>query len=113
MALWYNCNYNLIAPSCTKDVEDILHDVYIPSTPDDMSPFREKKTLVLSFVQILLTQQGKKIVRQQQGDKDEQKVYAKLSSHELKYTKALINTSKLFTYITSTYLGYGSRLNTT
>ena len=53
------------------------------------------------FVKILLTYQGNKIVCEHQGDKDAQKVYAKLSAHALKSTRDLLNSSKLLTYITS------------
>ena len=53
------------------------------------------------FVKILLTYQGNKIVCEHQGDKDAQKVYAKLSGHALKPTNYLLNSSKLLTYIIS------------
>ena len=56
---------------------------------------RGKKYMYLVFVKIVLTEKIKKIVREHQGDKYSQKVYAKLSADALKYTKALLNSSKL------------------
>ena len=48
-----------------------------------------------------------------QGDKDTEKVYAKLFAHEIKSTKYFINPSKLLTYNTSAHFGYGSWRGTT
>ena len=50
-----------------------------------------KKYMYSIFVKIIPTDQRKKIVHEHQGDKDSQKVYAKLSAHALKYTKAMLN----------------------
>ena len=49
------------------------------------------------YVKILLTNQGKKNLREHQGEKDAQKVYAKLYLYAITYTKAFLNSSKLFT----------------
>ena len=61
-------------------------------------PYSGEKYMHSVFVKIILTNQGKKIVHKHQGDKDAQKVYAKLSAHALKSTKDLLNSSKLLTY---------------
>ena len=60
------------------------------------------------FKKILLTDQGKKIVRKHQGYKYIHKVYSKLSAHAIKYTNDMLNSSKLLTYITSYRVGDGS-----
>ena len=50
---------------------------------------------------MLLTDKGEKIVYDYQFDIDAEKIYPKLSAHELKFTNALINSYKLLTYIKS------------
>ena len=57
-------------------------------------------------VKILLTDKGKKIVREKQGNKDASKANAKISAHLLKSEKDLINSSsKLLTLIISARVG--------
>ena len=69
-ALWENLNRNTVVTAFTQDVEDLLHEAYVPSTPDDMDLFRGKQKYMYSvFVKILLTDQGKKIVHENQSDK--------------------------------------------
>ena len=53
------------------------------------------------LVKMLLTDKGEKIVYDYQFDIDAEKIYPKLSAHELKFTNALINSYKLLTYIKS------------
>ena len=60
------------------------------------------------FVKIILTDQGKKIVREHQGDTDAHKVYAKFSARVLKSTKDLLNSSDSLAYIISDRVGDGS-----
>ena len=77
-ALCENWNRNVISTAWTQDVEDIFHKSHVPSTPDDIDLFREKQKHMYSvFVKILLTYQGRKIVREHQGDKYARKVYKK------------------------------------
>ena len=65
------------------------------------------------FVKMLLTDQGKKILREHQGDKNAQKVYTKFSAHAIKSMNDLLNSYELLTYITSACVGDGSwRVNT-
>ena len=60
------------------------------------------------FVKILLTEQGKKIVHEHQGDKDAQNNLRKKTSNALKYTRDLLNSSNILTYIISTRVVCGS-----
>ena len=58
------------------------------------------------FVKILLTDKGKKSVREKQGNKDASKANATISAHLLKSEKDLINSSsKLLTLIISARVG--------
>ena len=68
-ALWENWNHNAIATTYTQDVEDIFHEAYITSTPDDMALFKGEKYMYSVFVKMILPDQGKKIAREHQGDK--------------------------------------------
>ena len=65
------------------------------------------------FVKMILTNQGKKISHEHQGDKYARKVYEKLSANALKSTKDPLNSSKLLTYIKSDRVGYGFWYSTT
>ena len=56
----YNWNRNAIATACNQDVEDALHDTYVPSTLDYISLFKGKQKFMYSvFVKIILTDQEK------------------------------------------------------
>ena len=112
-ALWDNWNHNAVATSWTQDVEDIFHEAYLSSNPDEISLFNKKKYIYSVFDKILLTDQEKKIVRKHEADKDAQKVYAKLSTLAVKHTKDLLNSSELLTYITPARLGNGYYTSTT
>ena len=58
--LWYNWNFNAIATACNQDVEDALHDTYVPSTLDYIYLFKGKQKFMYSvFVTIILTDQEK------------------------------------------------------
>ena len=65
------------------------------------------------FVKVVLTYQGKKIIREHQCDKDAQKTYVEIYAHALKFKNYLINYSRLLTYIISTRVVYGSWCGTT
>ena len=64
------------------------------------------------FVKILLNNQEKKTLCEHLGNKYSQKVCAKLSAYALKYTKALLNSYKFITYITSDHVVDGSWFST-
>ena len=69
-------------------------------------PYSSKnKNICTQFFLMLLTDQGKKIVREHQGNRDSQEVYAKLSVRALKSTKPLLNSYKFITSITSACVG--------
>ena len=69
-------------------------------------PIQEFKIYMYSvFIKIFLTNQENNILCENQGDKEAQKAYVKLSAHALKSTKALLNSSKLITYIISARVG--------
>ena len=65
------------------------------------------------LLKILLTNQVKNFLREHQGDKDSHKLNAKISAHALKSTEALLNSSKLLTFVTSARVGYVSWWGTT
>ena len=46
--IWYNWNRNDVTTACTQGNDDIFHEAYVPSTPDDVFIFKEKQTYVYS-----------------------------------------------------------------
>ena len=46
---WETFNLGTIATACTQDVEDIYHNAYVPSTPDNISLFKEIKNRCTQF----------------------------------------------------------------
>ena len=68
----------------------------------------QKKYMYAVFEHILLTDQGKAIIREHELDRDAQKVYAKVIDFYLASTTAAMTSSDLLSYITSARLGNGT-----
>ncbi len=97
-----------------QDVQNVLNPKYKPTTPELIDLFKEQQKYVYAVLEkCLLTDRGKKIVREHESDYDAQKVYDKIKQHHMESTKARTNASKLLTYITSTRLGNGEWRGTT
>ena len=89
-----------------QDVYNVLDAHYKPNTQEEKELFMEQKKYVYAVLESkLLTDVGKSLVREHEKDFDAQSVYIKLQAHHLKSTKAMINSSKILSYITSVRLG--------
>jgi hypothetical protein len=89
-------------------VSKVIDTSYVPTTPEDLGLFAAKqKYMYAMFERTLMTDKGKMIVRQPAIDGNAQQVYKKLKDHATHSTKALLDASKLLTYITSAKLGNG------
>lgn len=80
----------------------MLDPQYQPATSDDVVLFIEKLKIMHSIVaSILLTDRGKKYVREHEIDFNVQKVYKKLVNFYANSTAARVNASNSFNHATS------------
>ena len=97
-----------------QDVSDVLNELYVPRTADDIALFAEKQKYIYAVLESkVLTDRGKAIIRDHEHDFDAQKAYQKIKSYHLKSTKAKMESSTILSYITSTKLGDGTWNGTT
>ena len=98
---WDNWRRNTLATARVQDVDEIFDHQYMPWTNDDKDLFAEKQKFMYSvFTKVLLTDYGKRYVREHEVDFDAQKVYEKLSTFCTDSTVARVNASDLLSYIT-------------
>ena len=87
---------------------EVLDSSYVPQIAEDHSLFAKKQQYVYAVLEShVLTDPGKTFARQYENDFDAQQVYAKLWDHHTKSTKAVMESTDLLSYITSTHLGTG------
>ena len=111
---WDNWERATMAQARAQDVADILDPNYSPKTQEETALFDEKqKYMYAVFEKTLLTDKGKALVRAHQRKYDAQSVYKELSEYALKSTKATMDASSVFTYITTARLGDGNWKGTT
>jgi hypothetical protein len=80
----------------------------VPITKFDKALFDEKQKYVYAILESkVLTDKGKSIVRKYQLTYDAQRAYKELVNHHINSTKAMIDSSSILSYITSTKLGTG------
>jgi hypothetical protein len=92
-----------------QDVSEVLDPSYVPVTQDDMNLFAEKQKFLYAVLETkVLTDRGKSIIRDHEEDFNAQQVYKKLKEYHLTSTKAMIESSSILAYITSSKLGEGS-----
>lgn len=97
-----------------QNVMNILDSTYVPSTAEEIELFDEQQKYVYAILeQKVLTDRGKSIVRAYEKTYDAQKVFKMLADHHLKSTKAMIDSSAILSYITSSRLGNGQWKGTT
>ena len=105
---WDAWQQNTLAQARAQGVEDVLDVNYSPSSPEEQALFLEKqKYMYAVFVQTLLTDQGKALVRQYEASSDAQGVFKALLEHATQSTKASLEQSELLQYITSAKIGEG------
>lgn len=99
---WDNWRRNTLATARAQDIEVVLDLTQTPSTNEDKDLFKEKQKFMCSvFSTTLLTDAGKKYVREHELDFDAQSVYEKLSTYCTNSTSARMNASDTLSYITS------------
>ena len=85
---------------------DVVDKKYVPVRPEDQALFAEKQHYMYSvFVDKLQTDKGKEIVRLHQANSDAQKNYADLVEHYTKSTAAVLDASKILSFLTNHKLG--------
>jgi hypothetical protein len=103
--IWHR---SFINQARAQDVSDVLDESYLPLTSDDLALFTEKQKYLYAVLEAkVLTDRGKAIIREHEADFNAQLVYKKLKDHHLKSTKAMIESSSILSYITSSRLGDG------
>ena len=108
------CHLHTKATARAQDMGDVLDKTYIPVRPEDQALFAEKQHYMYSvFVDKLQTDKGKEIVRLHQATSDAQKIYADLVEHYTKSTAAVLDASKILSFLTNHKLGKDSWSGTT
>ena len=79
---WDAWQQNTLAQARAQGVEDLLDVNYSPSSPEEQALFLEKqKYMYAVFIQMLLTDQGKVLIRQYEASSDAQGVFKALLEH--------------------------------
>jgi hypothetical protein len=98
----------------TQGLSNVLDPKYTPTGIDTIALFKEQKTFMFAvFNKILLTDQGKKIVRAHEIDSNAQVIYEELRDYSLESTRSSLDASKLLTHITSSRINDGNWRGTT
>jgi hypothetical protein len=85
----------------TQGLSNVLDHKYAPTAIDAIALFKEQKIFMFAvFSKILLTDQGKKIVRAHEIDFDAQVIYEELRDYSLESTRSSLGASKILTHIT-------------
>ena len=99
---------SFLAQARAQNVQNVLDHNYVPADPTEEELFNEQQRYVYAvFESKVLTDMGKKFVRDHEDDSDAQAVYRKLTLHHTKSTKASMDSANLLSYITSARLGSG------
>ena len=89
-----------------QDATEVLDETYVPKTADDIALFSEKQKYLYAVLESkVLTDQGKAIIREHEGDFNAQLVYQKIKAYHLMSTTAKMESSVILSYITSAKLG--------
>jgi type II secretory pathway pseudopilin PulG len=98
----------------TQGISNVLDPKYAPTAIDTIALFKEQKIFMFAvFNKILLTDQGKKIVRAHELDSNAQVIYEELRDYSLESTRSSLDASKLLTHITSSRIDDGHWRGTT
>ena len=96
------------AQARAQDVHNVLDPTYVPGDAEATALFMEQQKYVYAvFESKLMTDMGKKFVRDHENDFNAQEIYRKLVKHHTKSTKANMDSANLLSYITSARLGDG------
>jgi hypothetical protein len=102
------------AVAYTQGLSNVLGPKYAPTAIDGIALFKEQNIFMFAvFNKILLTDQGKKIVRAHEVDSNAQAIYEELRDYSLESTQTSLGASKLLAHITSSRIGDGHWRGTT
>ena len=89
-------------------MSSVIDPLYSPYNSDESALFNKKQSFMYAvFVKTILTDNGKKYVRDYENDYDAQSMYEKLLNHAKSSTFTSIESSNILSYITSAKLGKG------
>jgi hypothetical protein len=93
----------------TQGLSNVLDPKYAPTAIGGIALFKEEKIFMFAvFNKILLTDQGKKIVRAHEDESDAQAIYKELRDYLLESIRSSLDgASKLLTHITSSRIDDG------
>jgi hypothetical protein len=92
----------------TQGLSNVHDPKYAPTTIDAIALFKEQKIFMFTvFNKILLTDQGKKIVRSHEINSNAQEIYEELREYSLESTQSSLDASKLLTHITLSCIDVG------
>ncbi len=107
-------NLHTKATARAQGMGDIFDKTYKPVRPEDQALFIEKQHYMYSvFVDRIQTDTGKEVVRLHQATSDAHKIYADLVEHYTKSTAAVLDASKILSFLTNHKLGKDAWSGTT
>jgi hypothetical protein len=111
---WDSFYRTLRAQTSYQDVDDVLDPNYKPKSTEDIELFQEKQKYMYSvFERILQTDEGKVIVRSHDADRNAQLIYGEILQVMTKSTEAMMDSSDILSYLTTTKISDGSWRGTT
>ena len=103
---WATWHLHFVATARAQDLQDILDSNYVPRTADDRAVFQAKQEYLYSvFVTVLLTDEGKALVRTRYKTSDAQAIFAALCDHYTKSTHSELVAGQIMQFLTTFRLG--------
>lgn len=105
---WANWRLHFVATARAQDLQDVLDPSFVPDAtdPDAVAVFHAKNEFLFSvFVDKLLTDEGKAMVRAHAATFDAQSVYRDLCDHQTHSTQAELTSNITLSWLTSFKLG--------
>jgi hypothetical protein len=103
---WATWHLHFVATARAQDLQDILDPNYVPRTADDKAVFQAKQEYLYSvFVTVLLTDEGKALVRTRYKTSDAQGIFAGLCDHYTKSTHSELVAGQIMQFLTTFRLG--------
>ena len=103
---WATWHLQFVATARAQDLQDLLDPNYVPSSSDDIAVFQAKQEYLYSvFVNVLLTDEGKALVRAQYMTSNAQVIFKNLCDHHTNSTQSELTSTTILQFITSFRLG--------
>jgi hypothetical protein len=101
---WATWHLQFVATARAQDLQDLLDPNHVPTTSDDIGVFKAKKEYLYSvFVNILLTDKGKALVRAQYLTSNAQSIFK--CDHHTNSTQSELTSTTILQFITNFRLG--------